>query len=383
MKLEHARCAACHDVLTGLVHVCACGTIVHTECGDSLSRCSTLGCGRRPSPARRDATARAVLRPTLLLIAGALSCVLGLQLGQHSQVELRLGHASALEHPAAPSAITLAGHYDLTLRALNADGSTEWERDLRDLPFVRDHPGPWVAKLQESYDPHRICILLEQVVQEGAPLQLTAYLDRFDGVLCYSSGGMGSPVAPVTSILLSTDSDPSLSQKLDGGHLQPSQRDLSVSDLFREVARQYGTSVAGLGRWSDRLRVRVASQPKWTTTQVLNATRNECGRFDWGSSRGRLEVHPVSHGDPLVLEEEDNLTVELLADKQTVQATEVTGRVLWKTNVIQACGPDLFVVNSVSAIFPCFKKGYVFVAVHAAIVSLDLKTGRATFEGSD
>src|SRR5277367_2863714 len=46
----------------------------------------------------------------------------------------------------------------------------------------------------------------------------------------------------------------------------------------------------------------------------------------------------VSYGEPLRLESE-SLTIEILADRRTVQARDDAGVVVWKSDVIAICGP--------------------------------------------
>src|SRR5262249_13405318 len=74
-----SRCAVCHDGLGERALVCTrCSTWYHAECGASIARCPTLGCGTVQWPELGAAMARARNDERLdkvLVTAPAISCL--------------------------------------------------------------------------------------------------------------------------------------------------------------------------------------------------------------------------------------------------------------------------------------------------------------------
>jgi hypothetical protein len=212
----------------------------------------------------------------------------------------------------------------------------------------------------------------------GAPARATEAV-----TIATSSATIASP-APIASTI---DTNALLAAKLRDGHLERDLVDVTLDDFVLALAKP-GTKVVGLGPWSKRLRISTREARKWSTVQLLWDAHNRYGTFFFGANEEAIVVWPESRGEPLLLDDE-NITVRLLTDHHTIQASDSTGAVLWNANVIETfrdgLDPGIDGPSPRVRSFSYDETGRRIDVVFGrhSYAWIDLRTGRPTYFGSD
>jgi hypothetical protein len=195
-----------------------------------------------------------------------------------------------------------------------------------------------------------------------------------------------APVAHVSSAVLPVDTNALLAAKLRDEHLRADLVDVTLDELVFALAKP-GVKVKGLGPWSKRLKLSTREAPRWTTVQLLWDAHNRYGSFFFSASEDAIVVWPESRGEAIFLDDE-GVTLRLLPDRHTIQATGAKGVVLWNANVIDTfrddLDPDIDGPSPRVDSFSYAGKAKINVVFgRHSYATLDLRTGALTYFGSD